>query len=115
MNETQAKTVTNAEQRMRSILAKHIERIGIQPEVPAPKPKPESKPSLQWEKPTRVGQDEIKTVCGRYRCWKVPLEGVMFYDVHRLNKDGTWYYNVSASLRTFEAAKAAAQRDFERD
>lgn len=114
LQDTKAQKNTNAEQRMRSILAKHCERIGVSPEIDKPpEQKRETTTQLVWEKPKSSAQNALQTSCGRYRCEKLPLDDLMLYGLYRLNPDQILIC-LGAEFRTFEQVKAAAQKDFER-
>jgi hypothetical protein len=100
---------------MLAILEKHAHRTGI----PLPKPKAEvvvenpSAPGLQsgleWNKPEK-GATGVRTVCGRYSCSKVTLNGKQTYEVWRLVPDH-WFRQIAIGLDSFETAKRMADED----
>ena len=101
---------------MLAILEKHAHRTG----VPLPKPKVEvvvenpPPPSLQsglaWNKPEK-GATGVRTVCGRYSCSKVTLNGKQSYELWRLVPDH-WFRQIAIGLDSFDTAKRMADEDF---
>lgn len=101
---------------MLAILEKHAQRTGIL--VPQPKaqtlvenpPAPRVQSGLQWNKPEK-GATGVRTVCGRYSCSKVTVNGKQTYEVWRLVPDH-WFKQIALGLDSFDIAKHIADEDF---
>jgi len=101
---------------MLAILEKHAQRTG----TPVPQPKTpsvvESPPvarvqsGLEWCKPT-PGATGVRTVCGRYSCSKVTLNGKQTYEVWRLVPDH-WFKQIAIGLPSFAEGRRIADEDF---
>jgi len=101
------------ESRMQEILAKHAQRLNLPPPkatvvvenlTPA-----RVQSSLEWQKPAK-GATGVRTVCGRYSCSKVTVNGVTTYEVWRLVPDH-WFKQIAVGLPNFEEAKRIANED----
>lgn len=100
---------------MLAILERHAQRTG----VPIPQPKAEAVvenpsparllPDLEWNKPEK-GATGVRTVCGRYSCSKVTLNGKPTYELWRLVPDH-WFKQIAIGLDSFETAKGLANED----
>jgi len=100
---------------MLAILEKHAQRTGI----PVPQQKaatvvenpsaPRLQSGLEWNKPEK-GATGVRTVCGRYSCSKVTLNGKQTYEVWRLVPD-LWFRQIAIGLDSFETAKRMADED----
>lgn len=102
-------------ERMNEILEKHAQRTGTS--VPQPKaqavvenpPAPGVQSGLEWCKPEK-GATGVRTVCGRYSCSKVTINGKATYEVWRLVPD-VWFRHIAVGLDSFESAKRVADED----
>lgn len=91
---------------MQSILQKHAQRIAVP--IPQPKREPEKSAliTLEWNTPER-GATGVRTVCGRYSCSKVTVQGKTTYEVWRLVPDH-WFRQIAIGLDNFETGKRLA-------
>lgn len=100
---------------MLAILEKHAQRTGIpvsQPKAEAVVENPSSsrlQSGLEWNQPEK-GATGVRTVCGRYSCSKVTLNGKQTYEVWRLVPDH-WFKQIAIGLDSFETAKRIADED----
>jgi len=101
---------------MLAILEKHAHRTGVplskpKVEVVVENPPPPSLQSgLEWNKPEK-GATGVRTVCGRYSCSKVTLNGKQSYELWRLVPDH-WFRQIAIGLDSFGTAKRMADEDF---
>lgn len=100
------KVVTQSD--MQAILERHAKRTTPQkpPKVVEDHPPARLLPTLEWEKPAK-GATGVRTVCGRYSCSKVSVNGKLTYEVWRLVPDH-WFRQIAVGLESFEKAKEAA-------
>lgn len=100
---------------MLAILEKHAQRTGVPvpqpktPEVVADDSTPRMQPDLEWKKPEK-GATGVRTVCGRYSCSKVTVNGKTSYEVWRLVPNH-WFAPLAMNLDSFETAKRLANED----
>lgn len=100
---------------MLTILEKHAQRTGgpapkITPAVVESSPAPRLQSGLEWNKPEK-GATGVRTICGRYSCSKVTLNGKQTYELWRLVPDH-WFKQIAIGLDSFETAKRMADEDF---
>lgn len=81
--------------------------------VPAeskPSPRSSAKP-LEWEKPKSKDATGLYTMCKRYSCAKVTVNGKTSYELFKLAPGGGWFRSLNAGLDNFLQVQKLAQID----
>lgn len=71
---------------------------------------PQAKSALEWEKPAKDATG-VYTVCKRYSCAKVTVNGKTSYELFKLAPGGGWFRSLNAGLDNFLQVQKLAQID----
>ena len=84
---------------------------GIDAASPPAKGGSVERPRLEWEKPKTKDATGVYTVCKRYSCAKITVNGKTSYELFKLAAGGGWFRSLNAGLDNFLQVQKLAQID----